>query len=240
MYVVPLVLLAVIKGRDYYLAPAYPMLYAAGAVWFEKEFPNKGAATANNLDEPDDNRRLADRWPGIVRKTIAICLVLDVVVAGAVALPLAPVGSPWWKFAAQVDTVFPEEIGWRQFVRSVAQVRDQLPPEERLHAGILAGNYGEVGALNLYGPQFDLPRAISGVNSSWERGYGDPPPETVIVIGYPVQFLTQEFSSCDLAARTWNGFGVANEETSEVGDIFVCRGLKTSWPDFWQRAKKFA
>jgi hypothetical protein len=240
MYIVPLVLLAVMKGRDYYMAPAYPMVYAAGAVWFEKRIASKPAATANNLDEPDDNWKLGDRWPGTVRKALAICLVLDVVVAGAVALPLAPVGSPWWKFAAQVDTVFPEEIGWRQFVRSIAQVRDQLPPEERLHAGILAGNYGEVGALNLYGPKFGLPRAISGVNSSWERGYGDPPPETVIVIGYPVQFLTQEFSSCDLAARTWNRFGVANEETAEVGDIFVCRELKTSWPEFWQRARKFA
>jgi hypothetical protein len=43
-------------------------------------------------------------------------------------------------------------------------------------AGILAGNYGEAGAINLYGPAYDLPEAISGINSYWLRGYGDPPP----------------------------------------------------------------
>jgi hypothetical protein len=32
MYLVPLVLFAVAKGRFYYVAPAYPMLYAEGAV----------------------------------------------------------------------------------------------------------------------------------------------------------------------------------------------------------------
>ena len=35
MYLVPVILLAIAKGRDYYLAPAYPMLMAAGAVWGE-------------------------------------------------------------------------------------------------------------------------------------------------------------------------------------------------------------
>lgn len=225
MYIVPLVLLLVMRGRDYYMAPGYPMLYAAGAVWFEQKLAGQQPGS---------------RWPAIARATVAVCLVLDIAVAGAVALPIAPVGSRWWNFAAQVDTVFPEEIGWPQFVRSVAQVRDELSPDERAHVGILAGNYGEVGALNLYGPKYGLPRAISGVNSSWERGYGDPPPETVIVMGYPFQLLTQEFSWCDLAARTWNGFGVSNEETSEVRDIFVCRGLKRSWPQFWVKVKKFA
>ena len=36
MYVVTLVLFAVAKGRWYYMAGAYPMLFAAGAVWGEQ------------------------------------------------------------------------------------------------------------------------------------------------------------------------------------------------------------
>jgi hypothetical protein len=43
-------------------------------------------------------------------------------------------------------------------------------------AGILAGNYGEAGAINLYGPAYGLPEAMSGINSYWLCGYGDPPP----------------------------------------------------------------
>jgi len=36
MYVIPLLSLFAAQGRDYYLAPAYPMPLAAGAVWGER------------------------------------------------------------------------------------------------------------------------------------------------------------------------------------------------------------
>jgi 4-amino-4-deoxy-L-arabinose transferase-like glycosyltransferase len=230
MYVVPLVLFLVMRGRDYYLAPAYPMLYAAGAVWAERKW--RGGESENRKSTIEKR----SRW---VAKAIWVGLILDVVVAGAVALPIAPVNSAWWRFATRVDSVFPEEIGWPEFVQAVAVVRDRLPAEERWRVGILAGNYGEVGALNLYGKKFGLPRAMSGVNSSWERGYGDPP-EVLIVVGYPRAMLEGEFASCVVGGRVWNRFGVMNEETIEDPEIFVCRGLKGSWEEFWRRVRKFA
>ena len=227
MYAVPLALFVAMRGRDYYLAPAYPMLYAAGAVWVE-------GRVERGKEKMEYGRAR------MVRHVIWACLVLDVVVAGAVALPIAPVNSRWWKFAAQVDSVFPEEIGWPEFAETVAQARDRLPAEERAQVGILAGNYGELGALNLYGQKYGLPEAISGVNSSWERGYGNPAPETVIVAGYSREFLEKHFSSCEVAGHPWNQYGVANEETMEDPDIFVCRGLKESWAEFWKAARRFA
>jgi 4-amino-4-deoxy-L-arabinose transferase-like glycosyltransferase len=226
MYTVPLAMFLVMRGRDYYLAPAYPMLYAAGAVWVEGVFENgKG--------------KIENRWRW-VRGVIWVCLVLDILVAGAVALPVAPVNSAWWRLASRVDGVFPEEIGWEEFVNGVAQVRDALPAEDRGRLGILVGNYGEVGALNLYGEKFGLPRAVSGVNSSWERGYGEPAPEVLIVVGYPRELLEREFASCVVAGRTRNRFAVKNEETVEDPDIFVCRGMRRSWGEFWERVRKFA
>jgi len=175
----------------------------------------------------------------IGRRVIWVALVVDIVVAGAVALPIAPIGTRWWKVASQVDLVFADEIGWPEFVEGVAKVRDALPAEDRGRVGILAGNYGEVGALHLYGAKYGLPQAISGVNSSWERGYGDSP-EVLIVVGYPRELLEQEFASCVVAGRTRNGYGVANEETVEEPDIFVCRGMKESWERFWGKVRKFA
>ncbi len=238
MYAVPLAKFLVMRGRDYYLAPAYPMLYAAGAVWVEGKLGKwrVGSGEWRGGGTRDTGRSACATLRGV----IWVCLVLDILVAGALALPVAPVNSSWWKFASRVDSVFPEEIGWEEFVDGVVKVRDGLPAEDRTRLGILVGNYGEVGALNLYGEKFGLPRAISGVNSSWERGYGEPAPEVLIVVGYPRELLEQEFASCVVAGRTRNRFGVKNEETVEDPDIFVCRGMKRSWPEFWVRARKFA
>jgi hypothetical protein len=92
---------------------------------------------------------------------------------------------------------------------------------------ILTGNYGEAGAINLYGSRYGLPMAISGINSFWERGYGDPPPETLIVLGYSRSFLEQHFESCELAGHVHNTYGIANEETMDHSEIIVYRPAST-------------
>ncbi|MGB7844483.1 MAG: glycosyltransferase family 39 protein, partial [Candidatus Acidiferrum sp.] len=242
MYLVPMVLFSVLRGRNYYLAPGYPMLYAAGSVWIERKLRVASGERGEKKEVEERKSEKVQEWrpKAWVARVIWACLILDVAVAGAVALPIAPVNSNWWEFAAKVDGVFKEEIGWPEFVETVAQVRERLPEEERTRVGILAGNYGEAGALNLYGERYGLPRAISGVNSFWERGYGGAAPETLIVVGYSREFLEKHFASCEVAGHTWNRFGVMNEETIEDADIFVCRGLKGTWEEFWRGIGKFA
>ena len=223
MYVVPLLMFVIAKGRDYYVAPTYPMLYAAGSVAAETWLVSIRPRRASFL------RRLA--WT---------VLVMDIAIAAAFALPLAPVNSAWFKMARQVNGDFQcEQIGWPELVETVAHIRDSLPTQDRLHLGVIATNYGEAGALNLYGTQYGLPRAISGVNSFWEQGYGDPPPQVVIVLGLPREFVDTKFSACQLAARSWNRFKVPNEETLQHPDIFVCRGPLQSWPEFWKDFRYF-
>jgi Dolichyl-phosphate-mannose-protein mannosyltransferase len=222
MYVVPLLLFVIAKGRGYYLAAAYPMLYAAGAVWSEQWLASRGR-----------------RFVGALRAIVCTALVADMLIVAALFLPIAPVNSTWWNFALKINGDFPEEIGWPELVETVAKIRDSLPPEDRAHLGILGTNYGEAGAINLYGPRYGLPMAISGVNSFWQRGYGNPPPETLIVLGLPHDFLETKFAICEVAGHTWNRFGISNEETRDHPDIFVCRHLRQSWPDFWMNFRYF-
>ncbi len=217
MYVVPLVIFVIAKGRGYYLAAAYPMLYAAGSVWGERWVG-----------------RLRKGWAAALRALAWTALTVDILFVAAVLLPIAPVNSAWGRVAFKIQGDYREEIGWPELVETVAQVRDSLPQEERARLGILAANYGEAGAIELYGPRYGLPQPISGVNSFWYRGYGDPPPETLIVAGLSRRFLDRNFSSCRLVAHTWNRFGVKNEETLDHPDIFVCSGLRESWPEFWK------
>jgi hypothetical protein len=131
-----------------------------------------------------------------------------------------------------------EQIGWPELVAMVAAIYATLPAEEQSGTAILAGNYGEAGAINLYGPAAGLPAAISGVNSYWERGYGDPPPHTLIVLGFRREAAEALFQTCDVAGRVRNRYGVANEESRDHPDVFVCRRPRLPWPALWSALRR--
>jgi dolichyl-phosphate-mannose-protein mannosyltransferase len=222
LYIVAFAVFLVAQGRGYYLAPAYPALYAGGAVWFERLFQQRRGWMAKPV------------W------TFAwVVLGLNILIACFYVLPLAPINSRWWQRAVAVSDDFTEEIGWPELVETVAHVRDSLPDDQRSRVAILAGNYGEAGAIDLYGPEHGLPRALSGTNSYWARGYGDPPPETLIVIGFSAEFVENYFEEYQVVAEVRNGYGIANEETTRHREIYLCRRLKMRWPDFWRGFQRF-
>ena len=215
MFVIILLTFTAAKGRSYYMAPAYPMLLAAGSVLEEGWL-----------------RSLSNLHAGVMRTVTFAALVMGGVIASAVTLPLAPINSRWWQVAGKIDSDFREEIGWPQLVAEVAQIYNALPPAERARTGILATNYGEAGAINLYGPAYGLPRAISGINSFWAYGYPSPPPLTLIVVGLGAEYRNRDFRSCELAGHVSNPYGIMNEEM-EHPEIYLCRQLRQPWQDFW-------
>jgi 4-amino-4-deoxy-L-arabinose transferase-like glycosyltransferase len=217
MFLITLALFVVARGRWYYMGPAYPMLYAAGAVWGEGWLATMQRGRAMTI-----------------RRVVWVALAFELVFTTAFWLPLAPLNSRWWGITNEVQGDFREQLGWPELVQEVARIRDSLTPEERAHLGIIGTNYGEAGAINLYGPEYGLPRAISGVNSFWHRGYGDPPPRTVIILGLSREYMDKSFSSCRLAGHTPNPYGVKNEETGDHPDIYVCGSPKNGWPKFWE------
>jgi hypothetical protein len=222
MYVVPFALFLVAQGRSYYLGPAYPMLIAAGAVVGERWLGSLRGTRAR-----------------IVRGVIWTALAAGIVLGGVLMLPVAPVGSGLWAVNSAVHDNFVEQIGWPELVATVAEIYAALPSDEQSGTAILAGNYGEAGAVNLYGRALGLPAAISGVNSYWGRGYGDPPPRTLIVLGFRQDAAERLFERCDLAGRLTNRYGVENEESRDHPDIFVCRGARLPWPALWTELRRF-
>ncbi len=122
----------------------------------------------------------------------------------------------------------------------MAGIYQDLPDAERARTGILTGNDGEAGAIDLYGPSYGLPQVISGIDSYWLRGYGDPPPQTLIVVGFSgTPQERQIFDSCTLAGHNGNRYGILNEESRDHPDVFVCRGLRLSWPELWGKLRSF-
>lgn len=222
MFITAFGLFWVLQGRGYYMAPAYPMLLAAGAVVWE--------------------RRLAAASPGAVRARRILqwsALAVGAALAIAFVVPIPPVGSGWWNFANKVQEDWREEIGWPDLVAEVARVRDSLPVEERSRVTVMAGNYGEAGAIDLYGAAYGLPKVICNTNSYWLRGYGQTEPQTLIVTGLSRRYLEKHFDSVELAGHVMNRYGVLNEETKDHPDIFVCRGLREPWQEFWKQFKNY-
>ncbi|MGH3089200.1 MAG: glycosyltransferase family 39 protein, partial [Rubrobacteraceae bacterium] len=142
IFVVLLVVFMVQNVRFYFLAPAYPMLFAAGAVVFERFAgrPNRG-------------------W--IKPAYVVVLVVSGIVVAPITVLPVLPAetlaritGAAGGDAGVQIETRevgdlpqnFADRFGWENMVATVARVHDELPAEERERACILADNYGEAGA----------------------------------------------------------------------------------------------
>jgi 4-amino-4-deoxy-L-arabinose transferase-like glycosyltransferase len=215
LYVIPLALFFFGKGRGYYLAPTYPMLFAAGSVLWERWITSISTVGSRVVQ-------------GITFTALAIGGALAV----AFILPINPHIAAN-NFALRHNGDLREEIGFTDLVAAVAQVRDSLSPSERETFGILTGNYGETGAIDLYGPAYNLPAALSGTNTAWFRGYGSPPPKTLIVVGLPREYVERTFDSCRLAGHNGNPAGIKNEESEDHPDIYVCGPPRQPWPQFW-------
>lgn len=222
IYVVTFALFAIAGARSYYTAPLYPMLLAAGSVMLQILLS-----------------RAHPIWPRVAYRVLWTSIVLSGAAVALLTLPITPRGSAAWKFANVVHDQFREEVGWPELAQAVAQVYQSLPPEERAMTGILTGNYGEGGALNLYGPALGLPHAMSLTNSFWYRGYDPRLPQIVIVTGFGLQEGQRLFETCQVAAKTTNPDGVVNEESRDHPDILLCRNLRMPWPVYWARFRRY-
>jgi 4-amino-4-deoxy-L-arabinose transferase-like glycosyltransferase len=222
IYLATFLMMLISRGRSYYLGPAYPMLLAAGAAWVEISLGSRS--------------RRQGRW---VRAALAVMLLCGAVLAVLLVKPVVPINSPLWDITSQVNDTSAEMVGWPDLAQQVAGIYESLPADQKVAAAVLAGNYGEAGALDLYGPQYDLPPVISGSNSLWTRGYGDPPPETVIIVGFEGQYALRYFARCKTAGRVKNRYSVRNEETTSHTTIFVCQQPRRPWSEMWPEMQWF-
>ena len=228
--IVSWLLLALGRGKSYYGAPVYPLLLAAGAV----------AVDAIQRDR--------------VRRAVVALGALSAVAYGALTLPLGlpflpP--APTARYARAIGATaatrtnygttlplpqdYADMLGWPEMVARTARVWRALPAERRDRAVLIAGNYGEAGALDFYGPRYGLPRAVSaGGATYWFFGPGELAGETVVALGVPLERIAPLFARCavaDVAGTPW-----AVEEERQV-PIVVCDGPRQSLQALWPSLK---
>jgi hypothetical protein len=232
IYVILFALFLIQNARFYFLAPAYPMLFAAGAVVFERFLSRRN-------------------WGWMKPAYVVVLAVSGIVVAPITVLPVLPVetlaritGAAGGDAGVQVETrevgQLPQNLadrfGWEKMVATVARAYDELPAEERKRACILTGNYGEAGAVDFYGPRYGLPRAISGHNSYFIWGPGNCTGEVVISVGVPSETLRSVFGEVEQVDKVRCRYCMPDEDKLPV---YVCRASKLPFEEAWPRFKHY-
>jgi hypothetical protein len=230
IYLIMLAEFIILHGKSYYLAPAYPMLLAAGGVAVERVFAQR-------------------------LKWCNAALLVAILASGALLAPLAVPILPPGKLVAYMRAVhlqpprtetshtallpqiFADQFGWEEMVSSVAHVYHHLRPEDRERAAIFCQNYGEAGAIDFFGPKFGLPPAISGHQNYFLWGPRDWTGEVALVLDTPDDDERQQFASVeDLGQIVSSPWAMPFERRTH---IYLCRDLKANVREFWPRVKKW-
>jgi len=230
-YVVLFVVLMLMQAKNYFLAPAYPMLFAAGAGVVER-FASQ----------------LRRDW---LRPSYALSVLIVGVLAAPLALPILPVemfvqyarplGGDAGIKSERLETTdlpqhFADRFGWENLAETVARVYQALPPEEQRQACIFGGNYGETGAINFFGKARGLPTAISGHNQHFLWGPGNCTGQVMIVVGMPLHELQGVFASVTLGDTARCQYCMPYESNLPV---YVCRGLKAPLRELWTQVRNY-
>jgi hypothetical protein len=239
LFLITTVLLFSLHARYHMLAALFNPLIAAGSVFFEE------ALSGIDLSKI--------RW----KKSIQTAVIAVLVAGGVIALPSGvPMLPPdqmkqyvhifgFYHQAAKIDKNSPPEFplsygyrhGWDSLVKTVADVYHGLSPEEQAKVGgILTDWYGPAGAIDLLGPQYGLPRALSGHMNYFLWGPGDSSWEVMIVISWGTGRYGMAFSDCqkvDTISSDVSGPGINGEL------VYVCRNPTRPIKDIWPYLKYY-
>jgi hypothetical protein len=125
--------------------------------------------------------------------------------------------------------------GWKEMTAVVARAFNALPPGVQPRTAILGSNYGQAGAIDLFGQKYGLPKAISTHQSYYLWGPRDYTGESVIVLGAQRQNLEQLFASVEDIGTVYHPYSMPYEHFT----LFYCRGIKTPLPELWPRLKNW-
>jgi 4-amino-4-deoxy-L-arabinose transferase-like glycosyltransferase len=229
-FLVTLATFVLTKGKDYYLAPAFATLFAAGAVGIEG-FTQAGWR----------------RWlrPALVTLQVLMLpflplglplLAPDRLIAYQERLGFTPPATEKAHARAVLPHHFAWQFGWDERAAAVAAVYHAMPPEEQARVAIVGNNYGDSGAIDLLGPKYGLPMKALGTHQSyWLWGPGDPSKDVFIVLGDRPERLARWCGDVQVAAQ----FSHPWTAVWENGPILVCRNPRTSLAEMWPKLKSW-
>jgi hypothetical protein len=230
-YLVTYAAFFILHGKNYYLAPIYPMLLAAGAVVIAAAI------------EPSHQIWMK---PAIVTLLLAGGAYFAPVVVPVLSpdhfiayMKYLPMKLPVMEHSharAILPQWYSDQFGWEEIVAEVAQAWNRIPPTERSDCGIFGQDYGQAGAIDFFGRRFGLPPALSGHQTYFlwgPRGYSG---KCMIVLDDSRENLEELWEHVDFV-----GTSADNPYALEKNiDVFICRGPKFgTLAEVWPKVKKW-
>lgn len=227
-FVATFAILLAMHGRVHYLHPAFPMLFAFGAPAVERWLAARQSAWLRPA-----YAGLVAAWAAVLAPLMAPMLPPAVTIAWQNALPLGglrfenrPTGP--------IHQLLADRFGWPEMVAAVARAYHALPPEEQARCAIYGNDYGQAGAIDLYGPRYGLPKSIGGHLTYWYWGPRGYTGEVCLVLGDDGETLKRLFSQVEAVAEVGHPLAMRQEHFS----VFLCRHPKGwTFDAIWPRLK---
>ena len=232
-YLIFLVIMAALHAKDYYLAPIYPALFAAGAIAWEFRFARSRAVEQGSV------------FGFPIYQTALI-------VTGALVLPMASpilLPGPWVAYTRALHLTRPQyeteetsdlpqfyadRFGWQEMSDQVAATFRSLSPADQAQVCIVGDNYGEAGAIDFFNrtQHLGLPPAISHQNNYWMWGPHGCTGKVVIDISDDgATDLRDYYSSVEIVGTV----NVPHSMPEERKHIYLLRDRTPEHPITWQK-----
>lgn len=229
-YLVSFAVFVALKGKNYYLAPIYPVLIAAGAVMFEAAIER----TRQVWLKPALIIVLLVGGAWLAPIVIPVFRV-DRFISYLNALPFKVPRSEHSHESAALPQHYADQFGWEELTAMTAQAWARVPYEQRSDCGIFAQNYGQAGAIDFFGPRYGLPKALSGHQTYFlwgPRGYSG---SCMIVLDDRKEVLDKLYEQVELIGVSDNPYALERHIP-----VFLCRGAKFgTLAGIWPRLKKW-
>lgn len=220
-----------LSGKNYYLAPIYPLFMAAGAV------------TAEEVIE-----RVRQGW---LKPAVLSAFLASGVWLAPIVVPILPVGSfnrylnslPFkippsehTHIRAAIPQHYADQFGWEEIVAATAKAYGQLSPGEKTGCAVFAQDYGQAGAIDFFGPRYGLPPALSGHQTYFlwgPRGYSG---NCMVVLDDRKEVLEKLYENVEYVGTSQDNPYALERQIP----VFICRGAKFgTLAQLWPKVKNW-
>jgi hypothetical protein len=221
-----------LRAKVYYVTPVYPVLFAAGGIFWERYFAHRRRVV--------EDRAFAFPWiQGTMLLLAALALPLSIpILRPATWIDYAKTVHAYEIMTRGVPEILPEfyadRFGWQEETDEVTRIYRSLSPQDQERVGIFCQDYGQASGINFLGS--GLPFATSGHNNYYLWGpHGETGDVMILLTSSSLEELQRDYASVEVAGRVDNPYSMPFQKIN----IYLARGRRKSLLTHWAEVKHY-